>query len=507
MEDLFNYSEAVGQGAEFIGQSGQDIIKAMEAGLLTGMQYDGVLNTGGGLKVESLDAVLKVLENRLNQLVFLLEMPTQKIDNTVHQFNQLDKYGMEVGIFNNEGETPTETDSLYRRNSIITAFTGVVGQVTHPAMLARLAGGMNMYTKEVENKTILLQTILDRRLVDADRSKIPTAFDGVFKQHLNGINQIYGDIAGKTTEQMLGDYFGDVSMINADGEVLTDSMIEDASQAVVNDRNGEIDRIMSNPAVFNQYVKQFHESKRVIVGYPNGVTGATMGQSVNTITTQFGQVAVKNDKFFDERRPIKSTAQKSFAKAPKAPVADGTTPVAVVTDTKTKFGTHAGTYFYAVTAKNKYGESAPVVLNPTAAQAVTAVQSVDLKFTAGADDPYPATCFVIYRSKVNPADLATTDLYPIFEVSTSELAAGYDGAAAGKVRDRNRIIAGTKSALVYYNSSDINEYLQFADTMKMDFAITSPARRFAILNYGTPVLYQPGKIARIYNLKASTGAV
>ena len=262
----------------------------MEAGLLTGMQYDGVLNTGGGLKVESLDAVLKVLENRLNQLVFLLEMPTQKIDNTVHQFNQLDKYGMEVGIFNNEGETPTETDSLYRRNSIITAFTGVVGQVTHPAMLARLAGGMNMYTKEVENKTILLQTILDRRLVDADRSKIPTAFDGVFKQHLNGINQIYGDIAGKTTEQMLDDYFGDVSMINADGEVLSDAMIEDASQAVVNDRNGEIDRIMSNPAVFNQYVKQFHESKRVIVGYPNGVTGATMGQSVNTITTQFGQV-------------------------------------------------------------------------------------------------------------------------------------------------------------------------------------------------------------------------
>ena len=374
-------------------------------------------------------------------------------------------------------------------------------------MLARLAGGMNMYTKEVENKTILLQTILDRRLVDADRSKIPTAFDGVFKQHLNGINQIYGDIAGKTTEQMLDDYFGDVSMINADGEVLTDSMIEDASQAVVNDRNGEIDRIMSNPAVFNQYVKQFHESKRVIVGYPNGVTGATMGQSVNTITTQFGQVAVKNDKFFDERRPIKSTAQKSFAKAPKAPVADGTTPVAVVTDTKTKFGTHAGTYFYAVTAKNKYGESAPVVLNSSAAQAVTATQAVNLKFTAATDDPYPATCFVIYRSKVNPANLATTDLYPIFEVSTSELAAGYDGGAAGLVRDRNRIIAGTKSALVYYNSSDINEYLQFADTMKMDFAITSPARRFAILNYGTPVLYQPGKIARIYNLKASTGAV
>ena len=30
--------------------------------------------------------------------------------------------------------------------------------------------------------------------------------------------------------------------------------------------NGYIDRIISNPIVFNNYVKMFHESKRVIVG-------------------------------------------------------------------------------------------------------------------------------------------------------------------------------------------------------------------------------------------------
>ena len=36
--------------------------------------------------------------------------------------------------------------------------------------------------------------------------------------------------------------------------------------------------------------------------------------------------------------------------------------------------------------------------------------------------------------------------------------------------------------------------------MKMDFAVTAPSRRFAILNYGTPVYYQPAKIVRIVNI-------
>ena len=85
-----------------------EILKAMEAGLQTGMQYNDQIHNGGGLKVESLDSVLKILANRLDQLVFLQEIPKHKIDNTVHQYKQLYKYGEEIGIFNTEGETPEE---------------------------------------------------------------------------------------------------------------------------------------------------------------------------------------------------------------------------------------------------------------------------------------------------------------------------------------------------------------------------------------------------------------
>lgn len=497
--DLYNYNQS-GNGVDLMdGISAQEVLKAMEAGSMTGMQYNNMINNGGGLKVESLDSVLKILTNRLNQLVYYMEMPKHKIDNNVHQYNQLYKYGEEVGIFNTEGETPEETDSQYRRKSILTKYMGVTGQVTHPATLAKLAGNMNMYTKEVENKTILLQTIIDARLVDADSTCVPEQFDGFFRQHLLGLNEMDGGTAeGKTAEQLLDTYFNSPAVIDAQGQVLNDSLIQDAANVVVNVYNGYIDRIISNPIVFNNYVKQFHESKRVIVGLGGSVTGATMGQSVNNITTQFGKIDIKNDRFFDERKPITSGKQATSAKAPLTPV-EGKIKDNIV-DTKTNFGQHAGSYGYLVTAKNRYGESAPLNITIGGAQVVASTESVEFGFTAGVGGAYQATSFVIYRTKKNAVLNANTEYYPIFEVPANKMANGYDNAAANCVRDRNRIIAGTKSALVYYNDNQINEYLQFADTMKMDFAVTAPSRRFAILNYGTPVYYQPAKIVRIVNI-------
>lgn len=493
--DLYNYNDLAAFGG---ADNTADVLKAMEAGLQTGMQYDNQINNGGGLKVESLDAYIKVLANRLNQLVVYNEMPKQRIENTVHQYNQLYKYGEEIGIFNREGETPEETDTQYIRKSIISKFMGVTGQVTDPAMLAKLAGGTNMYTREVQNKTTLLLTLIDTRLTDADSTCIEEQFDGIFRQHMMGVAAVdKGSTEGMSTEQILDAYYGSQAVIDAQGGILTDALVEDAADRVVNVYNGYIDRIVSAPVVFNNYVKKFHESKRVVVGMSNSVVGATMGQSVNDIMTQFGKVAVKTDKFFDVRRPIKASATASSPKAPGIPVANGTKP-AVVDDTKTNFVLHAGSYGYLVTAKNRYGESAPLKLTDTAL-AVAASQSVDLQWTAPVGGAYAPTCYVVYRTKKVTALTDTTEYYPIFTIPASMLAAGYDGATT-KVRDRNRIIAGTKSALIYYNDSQINEYLQFGDTRKLDFAITAPSRRFAILNYGTPVLYQPAKICRIINI-------
>ena len=479
-----------------------DILKAMEAGLQTGMQYANTLNNGGGLKVESLDGVIKVLEYTEKQLVLWKSIGKKKIYNTVHQYNQLVKYGNNIGIANLEGETPQFTDSQYRRKPIITKFLGVSGQVTHPATLVRIAaGGDSMYELEVRNKTLLLLQNLNVALSNFDSNCIDEEFSGIWQQHIEGILDIYRGMSGKTSEAILDTYYADPAVVNADGNILSDFDLQEATNAIVNLRYGFADKIIANPIVFTDYVNAHTANKVLNV---NGVSGSMMnaraGLQVTSVATQFGDIDFMADPFFDSKPARLATSPATNDKAPAAPVKAVADAVKIVAnDTKTKFTNHAGSYLYAVAAKNRYGESALTKLND-AGQAVIATDAVDLKFTAAVDSVYPTQAFVIYRTEANPANAATANYYPIFQIPAAQLASGYDGAAGGAVRDRNRSIAGTHSALVFKMDSSLIEYLQLADTMKMEYAITSPSRRFSILNYGTPVLYAPGKFVRICNI-------
>jgi hypothetical protein len=227
-----------------------------------------------------------------------------------------------------------------------------------------------------------------------------------------------------------------------------------------------------------------------------GVEGATMGQSVNKIMTQFGSVDVVSDIFFDYKTSKAYNEAATSAKAPSAPVAAGNL-TEVQTDTSTKFTDGAGSYWYGVTAKNRYGESALTLLD-TAVQVVAATESVDLTFTH-TDGAYAAECLVIYRTEKSAVAYTTAKFYPIITITKSELAAGYDGGTA-KVRDRNRILPNTHSTIVLDNSLDVWSLKQLAPIMRMDLARTSPSFRFMVLAYLTMVLFAPKKISRIVNI-------
>jgi len=474
--------------------AGQDILKAIIAGNQTGTQLLDQLSSGPSLKPESLDPLVKVLQNRLSDLVTWNMIPKHTIYETVHQYNQLVSYGDNVGIFMQEGASPQSNDTSYRRKSALIRYSGIIGELTHQAMLVKNADGIDPYTREVESKVIWLLTEINKAISTSNNDTDSLAFNGVFKQHYDGVLEANG---GST----LDDYANDSVVIDARGKALSDDLIEDATHAVVNDRFGRVSTILSNPQVFSNYVKRFHESKRIFVGQPGAVSGATMGQSVNTTQTQYGAVNLKHDIFFDRRGTKRSNSAVEGQNAPASPTIDGTTPIAVVTDTSTKFGDGAGSYFYGVVAKNSTGQSAFVSFNTTA-QAVTATQAVDLKFTI-TDNSNPATGFIIYRTEADVTDRTSATFYPIMEVSIAERTAGYDGAAAGAVRDRNRTLPNTHSAFVFEPENQIWEYIQLSNASKVEFAITTLSKRFAIINYGTPLLYQPGKIARIINLGES----
>lgn len=486
---------------DMVGQDGSpsEILKAMIAGDQTGRDLNDQLTGFQALKPESLDPVVKSLEFQMKQIKLWNMIPKKSVFNTVHEYLQLVKYGQEIGIFMAEGDRPEDTDSVYRRKSVLTKYMGLGGKLTLQAQYMKHADGKDPYTREVENKLMDLTKLIDLALCEGDSSTISTSFDGLFKQHMLGIAEIYGSTAGLTSEQLFDKYFSDPAIVNANGKALTETHVQEATHTIVNDRFGEATNLITNPTVLKNFNARFYEKQRILLG-----TGANAsmvaGQSTNKVVSQFGDIPMDSDIFFDRRAAIAYNRAATSTKAPATPVIGGA-PNAPVTDTKTQFGSlNAGSYYYVVTAKNQYGESAPLVVN-TVAQAVQATESVDLQWTAG-NGNYPATSFVVYRTTKNAANRLTAKYYPIFEVSTTELSAGFDGADATKVRDRNRFIAGTHSAFVLAPGDNMWEYIQLMPTSKIEFAITTLAKEFAVVNFGSPVLYMPGKIARIINLGA-----
>ena len=494
MSDIFsNMPGGVEDYSKVLGGVSDELVKAVIAGSSTGRDFNNTENADGSLKTESLDAMVRLLTSTEKHIVFWKALNKNSVYNTVHEYNQQLDYGNDAGGFNFEGEAPQFSDPTYRRKSALIKYLGFSGEVTHPAMLVRNADGINNWAREIQNKTQLLMRFIDKQLATANSKMVSTEFDGVFQQHFE---------AEEVGNSNLDTYFASSQVRDARGKILTDDLVQDATNAAVNTNYGFVDKIVGSPIIFNNYVKQFGGLKRFMVGQKGAISDATLGQSVSNIDTQFGPVGIMNDIFFDRKVAKSYNAAATHSKAPAAPVADGSAPTNTVTGVATsKFSGFTGTYFYAVSARNRYGESALTLLKTTASTVANATDAVDLKFAAGSG-AYAAESYMIYKTKKNPA--AYTDnnaFFPVFEVSATELAAGYDGSGvASVVRDRNFWIPGAQSALVQVIDPEYLEYLQLAPIMKMDLAITSPSKKFMVLNYGTPAVYMPTKIIRIVNI-------
>ena len=419
-----------------------ELSKALEAGDLAGGETrNSSTDSGAPLKTESLEKNLKLITFKDSDIRFWKRMPKATAFNTVEEYNQLKSYGADRGGFNNEGELPEEEDSVYVRRAELVKFLGVTKSVSHPMQLVNTNVG-NIVQREVTNGIQWILRKADKGLFWGNDKTTPQEWRGLYAQHAS----------------------------NDD---------------------------------FANFVKSFHDSKLIQPNTPQ-VTNGVMGQRVQKFQSQFGEIDLEYDIFAAKAGPRKVADIATSSKAPgavtpgAAPAVAGTAGAGVVS----RFAAEdAGDYIYAVAAKNRYGESTPTQLG-AGAISVTAGQEVDLEFTDGGG-AYAATGYVVYRSKVDQT-VAGGLLYPIFEISTSELATGYDGAAAGHVNDINRWLPGTEQAMLMQGDSEVMEFKQLAPLMKMDLALLGPSQRFMCLLYGTPILYAPRKMVRFINVGTAT---
>lgn len=486
--NLQDYAKAAvnNPSAVFGGSSMEELNqlqKALEAGEITGRETtNSTTASGAPLKVESLDKNLKHLTFQEKDIILWKMLPKKAAYNTVEEYNQLVDYGAQRGGFYNEGELPNEEDSLYVRKAQLVKFMGVVKSVSHPMTLVNTNVG-NIVDREIKNGTLWILRQLNRSLYFGDESLVPQEFNGFLAQHQK--NSGYTD---------LNSYFNSEVVIDMRGSVLTEAALEDSANGIIQNF-GLGNQLFAPPKVLSNFVKNFYGNKFI---QPNtaALTDGVMGQRVKSFESQFGNIGLNWDIFFNKKPVRKTGTAASSTLAPAAPGSVVATPVATDASGKWAAG-DAGNYYYGMTATNRYGESMLAVTGSAAT--IVAGGSVDIAFddNGGVN---AATSYTVYRSNKGAASAAAATFYPLFTVSVSEKVNGYDGAAAESVRDRNRWMPDMDQAILFQMDNEVIEFAQLAPLMKMDLALLAPAYRFMILLYGTPFLYAPKKMVRIVNI-------
>lgn len=487
--NLSDYGLATQQDGLHMGGSSMaevnQLNKALAAEDITGRDTANLTTASGApLKVESLEKTLKHLTFRESDIRLWKDLPKKPAYNTVEEYNQQTSYGENRGGWNNEGELPEEEDSTFVRRAQLVKYLGVTKSVTHQMTLVNTMIGSVM-EKTIKDGTMWILRTLNQGLYFGDEKLVPQQFNGFLAQQMRSDAWPSYDA-----------YMSSEHVIDMRGSVLTEDAIESGANSIV-ENYGLATQLYAAPSVCSNFVKTFYGDKFI---QPNtaALSAGVMGQKVVAFDSQFGQIGLNHDVFFRKLPSRNSNSAATSLKAPATPVWDGSNPATVVPSVSgSKFTTaDAGNVYYAVSAINRFGESALAIYS-TSAAAVVAGCAVDLKFTAGVGTN-AATAFRIYRTKAGGT--ATGEFYPVFEVSTAELTAGYDGASTGLVRDMNHFLPDCDQAMLLQFDNEVVEFAQLAPLMKMDLAVLSPAFRFMILLYGTPFLYAPKKMVRIVNI-------
>jgi len=452
----------------------QELQKALEAG------YQVTNQTGGSaLRVESLEASLKVVTFTNHHIKLWKKIPKSPAYSTVEEYNQLTAYGPTHFAFTQEGELPPATDTSYARRTQLVKFLGTTREVTHPATMVHPAHG-DVIALENQNGILWLLERVETALFTADSD---LAFDGEAEQW-DGLDALIDP----------------TSFLDLQGQPLQEADIEEASNIIIEAFGYPTDLFLGTRQL-SDLVKTMYPRERVQLPAP---VNGQIGQAVNTMATQAGVIEF-NPNIFVRVLPSPPAAA-THANAPATPQ-QVTTGNSGTDGDFTKGAPAAGNveYAYVVTACNRFGESGPSPVM-AANQVLTAAERaagdhIDVAcINAATVGAFPTEYFRIYRS----ANLAASAAVPTANTSYSLIqqipATSQAGGATTAADDLNFLMPFTSIAYLGELTPNVLTFRQLAPMMRLDLAVLAPAYRWMILLYGTPLLFAPLKWLRLINI-------
>lgn len=479
---LKDYDGLNGFGSSSIGDV-NELTKALSAGYQTAGQ------TGGSaLRVESLEASLKVVTFTNRHIKLWKKIPKSPAYSTVEEFNVLSAYGNTGAFgFTREGELPQTQDSTYTRQTALVKFMGTTRSVTHPATLVNPAHGDVIALENQNGISWLLERVEDSLF----HGNSGLAFDGEAEQW-DGLDGLIA--AG--------------NVVDLEGQPLQEADIEEASNLVVESFGYPTDMFLGTRAM-SDLVKTFYPRERVHLPAPSD---GKVGMSITSMSTQAGDIEFNPDVFL--RQGKQPPAAGTSANAPAAP-AQALTAVGATTAAEWAKSIGAAPaannfFCYGVTACNRFGESAPrlsVVAGPLSqgiqlspAQAIAGNPITVTTTNPAIVGANPPEYFIIYRTRPQATNAMVTDMSQYSEIArvrcTTQAGAGVNAVFT----DNNAIMPFTETAYLGQLTPSVLTFRQLAPLMKMDLAVLAPAYRWMVMLYGTPILFAPAKWIRLTNI-------
>ena len=450
-----------------------ELQKALEAGYAVSSQ------TGGSaLRVESLEGSLKVTTYNAHHIKFWKKIPKSPAFSTVEEYNQVSAYGGSGFAFLREAELAPTTDSTYTRQTALVKYIGTVREVSHVMSVVHPAHG-DVIAQENQNGILWLLNQIEGALFHGDSD---LAFDGEAEQW-DGLDA----------------QIDSTSYLDLEGQPLQEADIEEAANTLVENYAYPTDLLLGN-RVASDLVKTFYPKERVTLPAPqNGM----VGMSVNSVMTQAGVMELGPNVFLTRAATPPSAATSS--NAPNTPASvTAAADTGVTTGDFTKAAPTGNPYYgYAVTAANRFGESAPVYIATNAQMTdanAAASRAMDVTITNAASiGAFPPEYFRVYRTEPQTTSTATSTAANYSLIA--QVPAGSQTAGATTVyEDTNLMLPFTHTAYMGQLTPEVLTFRQLLPMMKLDLAVLSPAYRWAIMLYGTPILFANKKFLRIINI-------
>ncbi len=454
---LSDYDGLTGFGT-LPAQDADNLQKALSAGYQN-PRHDG----GNALRVESLEATLRILTFSQGHVKLWKDIPKLPAFSTSEEYTVQTNYGGEGGGFVDEGALPQVQDASYERRVELVKYLGTQREVTHQATLVRSAYG-NIIARETQNGAVWLMERLERALFRGRKDVIPASFDGIDEQILRDPGAAQNNI------------------LDLRGGVITEEAIEEITNIVI-ENYGIPSALYLAPRAHSYMSKQFYGRQRGGFGEREG----RIGYAAKVMETNAGDIALRGDIFLRSGKNNSVKTAPASATSVRSPSAATIAGSAGTVSGSLFVAADAGTYQYRVTALNKYGESA--FAQESGGVAVVSGDGVTLTITDGGGSDV-ATGYRLYRSIAGAA--AGTEEH-VIDIPRN--------AATTVFVDINQYLPGTSRAYMLQMNLQSMSFRQLAPMMKIPLATLAASIRWMQLIYGTPIVYAPTKQGIFLNVK------